>query len=107
MPSVRPNEKWLKTVRLLGCCHCGNRGCEIHAHHVETEGMGLKCADVRVIPLCADCHRKHHSGLAPTLRECRRYLDALMDHVVAVSLEAARLTKRPLWAMLVKRQQKP
>ncbi len=44
-------------VAALPCAVCGQLG--VHLHHIrEGQGMGMRSADVLVIPLCPD----HHQG---------------------------------------------
>ena len=54
--------KYLKFVRTLDCCHCGNS--ETVPHHiigVDRMGkMGGKASDLAVFPVCTTCHAEIH-----------------------------------------------
>ena len=55
------NKKYLKFVRTLDCCHCGNP--ETAPHHIINIGMGImggKAPDICTMPLCNDCHTNVH-----------------------------------------------
>jgi hypothetical protein len=49
----------LADVRAEACCVCGS-AVGIHAHHLENEGRGRKCADTLSAPLCGEHHRQWH-----------------------------------------------
>lgn len=56
------NTKYLAFVRKQFCCICGDDR-NIHAHHTESGGVGLKGSDYSAVPLCPKCHVKiHNSG---------------------------------------------
>ena len=48
---------WLSLVRMLPCAYIG---CKIRragtAHHVFSDGIGMKCSDFLTIPLCITHH---------------------------------------------------
>lgn len=59
-PKTYRSEKYLKFVRSLPCCVCGNP-LEVEAHHTVCGGKGLKGPDTYAIPLCPLHHREHDS----------------------------------------------
>lgn len=56
------SKKYLKFVRSLPCCHCGNN--ETVPHHiiaVDRMGyMGGKASDLAAMPMCVPCHAELH-----------------------------------------------
>lgn len=55
------NVKYLRWIRTLPCCHCGNP--ESEPHHIIGVGlgaMGLKASDIHTMPLCRRCHDELH-----------------------------------------------
>lgn len=72
LPKIKPyrSAKYLKHIRSLPCCECGFPISE--AHHVETGGMGTKCGDDLVVPLCGPqgrgCHQKADKSKASVKR---------------------------------------
>jgi hypothetical protein len=53
------NMDYLKYIRTQPCCQCGIRY-NIHAHHTETGGMGIKASDYSCVPMCSNCHTILH-----------------------------------------------
>ena len=55
--------QYLAWLRRQHCSRCGvSVGVEASHHPVKGHGAtGLKCPDSRAIPLCARCHREHHT----------------------------------------------
>lgn len=62
------DEKLLAIVRQETCCWCGSLPPN-DPHHIYAKGMGggsrLDTTE-NVVPLCRDCHQKHHNGNEPT-----------------------------------------
>jgi hypothetical protein len=61
VPKEEPREwpEYLEWLRTQPCARCGKTAPSEPSHHpAEGHGsMGMKCPDVRAIPLCARCHR--------------------------------------------------
>lgn len=55
------DEAALEIVRGLPCCACGAKPPN-DPHHPRAGGMGTKCSDYLVVPLCTSCHRALHDG---------------------------------------------
>ena len=60
-PIVKPEppekcEAWLKYVRTLPCCNCG-QSAPSEAHHEGKKGVAQKVRDTLAVPLCVVCHR--------------------------------------------------
>lgn len=56
------SENYLAFVRARPCCVCGAPG-PSEAHHFGRHGMGIKCSDIRTVPLCSalnGCHDTFH-----------------------------------------------
>ena len=53
-------------VRQFDCVVMGCKGKEIHAHHAETGGMGIKGSDYSCIPVCPN----HHTGGNESIHQC-------------------------------------
>lgn len=53
-PKTYRSDPYLSFIRNQPCALCGDKS---DAHHVDTGGTGIKCADTRTVPLC----RIHHS----------------------------------------------
>ena len=45
---------------LTGCAICGST-LHIEVHHWGERGLGQKCSDLEVVPLCRACHHRLHS----------------------------------------------
>lgn len=73
LPKTKPyrSAKYLKHIRLLPCCECGFPFSE--AHHVQTGGMGTKCGDDLVIPLCGPQGRGCHQRADKSKTSVKRY----------------------------------
>lgn len=84
---------WLAVIRCCVCIHCGaDSGCE--AHHVSNRGMSQRDHDTGVIPLCHQCHSRHHTtGRGPSLSECRDYLAVVHEGVIQYGLNRRRIPK--------------
>lgn len=57
------DEKYLVWVRTHPCSACSTEvGIEAHHQPREKHGaVGMKCSDMRTIPLCVRCHHRHHN----------------------------------------------
>ncbi len=57
------SKKYLEFVRGLPCAVCKKKDETVVPHHVDAGGVGMKCSDARVIPLCHFHHNEHdHIG---------------------------------------------
>lgn len=57
------NQRYLKFVRTLKCCHCQTYG--VDAHHVIGLKMGMmggKADDIHSVPLCREHHTEVHKN---------------------------------------------
>lgn len=54
------DEKYLSYIRTMPCVLCGTPH-NIHAHHTETGGTGIKGSDMSAVPLCGRCHDEVHT----------------------------------------------
>lgn len=63
------SEPYLAFVREHACCSCGAAGPSDPHHYApkgQGGGMGMKCSDMRTVPLCRLCHDHFHSkGYVP------------------------------------------
>lgn len=51
----------LARVAALPCCVCGSQPVQVHhIRHVGITGVGQKCSDWFVVPLCPPCHSDFH-----------------------------------------------
>jgi len=56
-PILDRDPQYLEFVRSFPCIVCRAKN-DIHAHHTETGGMGVKGSDLSSVPLC----HEHHTG---------------------------------------------
>ena len=54
--------QYLSWLRLQPCLCCGRR--PVNPHHCSSEGTAKRNHDQICVPLCFDCHRAVHDGLA-------------------------------------------
>ena len=56
------SEKYKEFIRSKPCCVCGwGEYAKCEPHHVYAGGMGMKCSDLKTIPLCTFHHSLLHS----------------------------------------------
>ena len=75
-------------------CHICQRPAPSDPHHVVTGGMGQKCSDLMLVPLC----REHHNEVGASKREwaptmLRAALEYLADYAAYLEARVAELVK--------------
>lgn len=60
---TKAEQAYLDWIRTHSCCWCGARAPSVaHHHNVDPNpsGMGRKCSNWSVVPLCDRCHQRWH-----------------------------------------------
>lgn len=78
--------EYLAFVRKKPCLVCGNKE-NSHAHHVYSAGLGLKCSDFYVVPLCHNHHMVvsdsiHSLGFEKFKKQHNKNLEKIMLDLV-------------------------
>lgn len=68
-PKTPRSSSHLTWLRTLPCAWCGGAPPSESSHHGR-RGVGIKASDLLAVPLCRDCHARHHGprfGAQPPL----------------------------------------
>lgn len=71
------HKAWADFLRAQCCVHCGAGSPQLH-HLRDGVGAALKGHDLMAIPLCAECHTRHHAGGLPSPADCRKHLETVL-----------------------------
>jgi hypothetical protein len=77
------DKEYLIFVREHRCIVCGKKCTQ--AHHIEKEGLGIKCSDYKTVPLCEACHTGDYGVELIGRREFEK------NHLIDFNLEVIKL----------------